>query len=523
MQQFTTHYRDRARLFLHDDQNKWLFTIYVTVKTFIYAWSQMLIYSAALIFQIPWPTAYLWRIHTLVSRLSKIIASDRYNIITAQNLEAKAKWYLGRLERKGDHSEQALELRSAIGLLTGKSSDFIDSQLAIFELQEFRAQLEGARAHNMRILEPHFHILIGIGSTVHLDAYVKAGILNLRPPTRSVILHEPWLRKYAVNPCLLDYWKQYIDIIEDPDKLRLLRPLKRDLAFNVCGPMRCGDQVIPWAHSAVAFVQQKWDDQMRKPLLRLTDEHRMRGASILNSAGVPQDAWFVTMHVREGKFGDHRFKESFRDADVTTYIEAIKAVTERGGWVIRMGDASMTPLPSMPKMIDYATSSFKSDWMDIFLIASARFMIGTSSGPSTVSRAFGVPIAMTNYLQASTLYFGKYDLFLPRLMRHLAGGELLSFDQQMSLPYSAGFSDGMFRNIQRVEVIPNTFNEIRELVEEMLDRCDGRLIYSPRDNELQKQFKHITARNQTLIGLQNTALQCRIGRKFLGDHQALLN
>lgn len=108
-------------------------------------------------------------------------------------------------------------------------------------------------------------------------------------------------------------------------------------------------------------------------------------------------------------------------------------------------------------------------------------------------------------------------------MRHLANRELLSFEQQMSLPYSAGFSDGMFRNIQKVEVIPNTPNEIRELVDEMLERLDGTLTYSLRDSELQNRIKHITASKETLIGLRHTPLQCRIGRHFLRRHEALLN
>lgn len=516
-------FRGQARLFLHKDRNKWLFTIYKVVMNFMATWLQVFFYGAVLVTQIPWPAAYLWRIQNLTNRLSKLIESESYNSKLAENLRVKVGWYLAYLERIGHKSPQASGFRGYIGLLAGNLSEFIEAQLAIFEFQESLAHSVKARAHNTRILEPHFHILVGIGSTVHLDAYVKAGILNLRPPTRSVILHEPWLRKYAVNPCLLDYWKQYIEIVEDEEQLELLRPLRRDLAFNVCGPMRCGDQVIPWAHSAVAFVQQKWDSQMRAPLLQLTDEHRGRGTSALKSVGVAHHEWFVTMHVREGKFGDHRFKESFRDSEAATYIQAIEAVTDRGGWVIRLGDSSTTPLPKMQGVIDYAHSTFKSDWMDVFLLGNARFMIGTSSGPATVSRAFGVPIAMTNYLQASTLYFGQHDIVLPRLMRHLANRELLSFEQQMSLPYSAGFSDGMFRNIQKVEVIPNTPNEIRELVDEMLERLDGTLTYSLRDSELQNRIKHITASKETLIGLRHTPLQCRIGRHFLRRHEALLN
>lgn len=515
--------RGHAREFLHHERNKGLFTLYKVARKLVAVCVLPPLYSAALLLQIPWPAAYFWRVQTLIDKLSQLIESENYNLGSADKLRVRAGWYLEHLERTGHRSPRVMEFRSSISFLSGNTNEFIEAQLAIFDYQETLAQSHQSKAPNLRVLEPHFHILVGIGSTVHLDAYVKAGILNLRPPTRAVILHEPWLRKYAVNPCLLSYWKQYIEIVEDQEQLELLRPFRRDLAFNVCGPMRCGDQIIPWAHSAVAYVQQIWDSQQRAPLLQLTDDHRARGTSLLKSVGLASDEWFVTMHVREGKFGDHRFKELFRDSEPITYIPAIEAVTDRGGWVIRIGDPSTTPLPKLPRVIDYAHSSFKSDWMDVFLLGNARFMIGTSSGPATVSRAFGVPIAMTNYLQASTLYLGQHDIFLPRLMKHLANGELLSFEQQMSLPYSAGFSDGMFRNIQQVEVIPNTPDEIRELIEEMLDRFNGTLMYSLHDSELQNRFKHITANRETLIGLRDTALQCRIGRHFLRRHQALFN
>ncbi|MDP6651393.1 MAG: TIGR04372 family glycosyltransferase [Gammaproteobacteria bacterium] len=62
-----------------------------------------------------------------------------------------------------------------------------------------------------------------------------------------------------------------------------------------------------------------------------------------------------------------------------------KAITDAGGWVMRMGDSTMKPLPTMPQVIDYANSDMKSDWMDVFLCAQCRFVIGTSSGLFTLN------------------------------------------------------------------------------------------------------------------------------------------
>ena len=511
-----------ARILLHDPRFHRVFTVYQTVVGGCRSALRAGLYSMAVSLSIPWPAAYIWHIGKLAERLSINIESIDYNAGYAAKLDAEAIRQLDLLEHFAPNLQATAELRAAFALWAGRTAEWLAIQYQVFDLQENRVRLGGYENQNIRILEPHFHILIGIGSTVHLDAYIKAGILGLRPPSRTVILHEPWLRRYAVNPCMLDYWRKYIDIVEDPVDLQGLRPMRKSLAFSVTGPMQCGTKTIPWGHSAAVYVQERWDSQMQHPLLCLTDEHRMRGMEALKTIGLSEDAWFVALHVREGKFGDHRVAEPYRDADPTTYSEAISAITSCGGWVVRLGDSSMSSLPKMNRLFDYAKSELKSDWMDVFLCAAARFMIGCSSGPATISRAFGVPIAMTNFLPSAALYLSMRDLFLPKLLRRRSGGCAVTFGQQMSLPLSVCVSDGMFRNLYGMEIISNTAQEIRELIEEMMDKLDGTPSNTTEDDNLQKRFKSMTAECETLPGLPGYELQCRIGSKFLSRHSGLL-
>ena len=511
-----------ARILLHDPRFHRVFAVYQYVVGSCRSALRTGLYSLAVSLSIPWAAAYLWNVGKLVDKLSVNIESDNYDAPFGAKLHAEVVSKLDLLERFAPSLKQAIELRGTIALLSGRTAEWLAIQYQVFEFQEYQARLVSVGYPNTRILEPYFHILIGIGSTVHLDAYVKAGILGLRPPSRTVILHEPWLRRYAVNPCLLDYWRKYIDIVEDPAELRKLRPLRTSLGFNVAGPMQCGNKTIPWGHSAAVYVQEQWDRQARPPLLHLTNEHRMRGMQVLKSIGLQENAWFAVLHVREGKFGEHRIAEPYRDADPTTYFEAITAITNRGGWVIRIGDASMTPLPRMDNVWDYATSNLKCDWMDVFLCAAARFMIGTSSGPATISRAFGVPISMTNYLPSAALYLAMRDLFLPKLLRETATGNMVSFERQMSLPLSACVSDGMYKNLYGIEIISNTPQEIRELVEQMMDTLVGKIGSTAEDASLQKRFKLMTAECETLPGLPGFELQCNIGRQFLNRNRYLL-
>lgn len=270
-------------------------------------------------------------------------------------------------------------------------------------------------------------------------------------------------------------------------------------------------------------MQQQWLHQQRTPLLKLTPENVARGRKELRNIGIPEDAWFVTVHIREGNFCRRRFEEPYRDANIKTYFAGFQSVTDVGGWVIRLGDSSMPQLSPMQNVFDYAHRAYKSDWMDVFLSAVARFMIGTSSGISCVSYAFGVPIAMTNYLSTSTPYLDCGSLFLPKLLRRRADDEYVNFRQQMSLPLSIVYSSGMFKNRFGLEVVPNTSEEIPELIIVMLEKLDYVVCYNHEDTGLQNQFRTITAEMETLSGLPGVAVPSRIGRNFLARHKHLLD
>ena len=308
MNRIAIYIKVRVRQYLHDDRNKRFFFVYQAITTTIRDWSHALVYKFSQSLHLPWPAAYLWKAGNLINNLSSLIESDKYDSHSAERLRQEALMILDYVERIATKSPDSLQLRCRLALMTGRTNEFLKLQVQIFESQEAQTELAGTLNHTLRVLEPHFHILVGIGSTVHLDAYVKAGLLGMRPPSRTVVLHESWLRRYAVNPCLLDYWRPFIDIVEDEDQLRTLRPLKKHLAFNVTGPMRCGSTIIPWGHSAAVFVQREWDRQLRKPLLQLADGHRERGLAALQTLGVPRTAWITTLHAREGKFGAHRYK-----------------------------------------------------------------------------------------------------------------------------------------------------------------------------------------------------------------------
>ena len=199
----------------------------------------------------------------------------------------------------------------------------------------------------------------------------------------------------------------------------------------------------------------------------------------------------------------------------------IKAVVDAGGWVVRIGDSSMTPLPEMTHVIDYAHSDAKNDWMDVFLCEQARFFIGTSSGMFGVAAAFGTPLVMTHFLAGQAIYyFSSQDIFITRICQFKSDNRVLSFKEVISPPIGM-FSTQFYYDKFGIEVIENTPEEIRDVVMEMLMRFNGTLKYRQGDEDLQERFKTMIKSCSELYGDKNV-VNARMGKDFLRKYAALL-
>lgn len=138
-----------------------------------------------------------------------------------------------------------------------------------------------------------------------------------------------------------------------------------------------------------------WPAQLREFLpVTLSTSCKAEARALLSQYGLPDGAWFACLHVRESGFHGDEINE--RNATIANYSLLIREITSRGGWVIRMGDKSMTPLPKMEHVIDYPFTSLKSELMDIHLISACRVYIGMTSGIFDVARLFQRPIILTN-------------------------------------------------------------------------------------------------------------------------------
>jgi putative glycosyltransferase (TIGR04372 family) len=190
--------------------------------------------------------------------------------------------------------------------------------------------------------------------------------------------------------------------------------------------------------------------------------------------GVDPKRPIVCAHAREsghwGRTGDPT--HSTKNADISSFIPAIQYLTDNGYQVVRLGDPSMTRMPEMKFVFDYAHSSQKSDFLDLYLLKRSTFLLCTSSGPFTVASMFNVPVLATNWISGHLLPFLPRDIILMKNFKYRGSGKPLSYKDVLDLDYGE-FS---YYNLQRknVEYVDNTPDEILSATKEMLDRLNSK-------------------------------------------------
>jgi putative glycosyltransferase (TIGR04372 family) len=365
----------------------------------------------------------------------------------------------------------------------------------------------------MRFLNQNHGILHRFGETAtQLDPFVKMQKLGWLPaePARLIAPTD-----VVANNSYLDYWSEYVDLVRDPAEIDGLIDLATELRIHTRF-FRTPDGQFVSKMQGQAAVQQAWQQDARPPLLTLRPDHVADGRETMKRIGLPEDAWFTCLHVREpGYLKSHEAElHAFRDADIETYLPAVEAITQAGGYVVRLGDPSMQKLPPLKNVIDYAHSELRGDWLDVYLLGAARFVLGTTSGPTPVAATFGTPVVMTNMVPHGERGPNLNSLFLPKIYtRH--DGRPLSFSEMMEGPNRWLWNGGHLAN-GGLKVIDNTANEIRDVTLEMMARLNGMVTSDPADEKRQDGYKALFNRSDDF----DTG--SRIGQKFIEEHEGLL-
>jgi len=197
--------------------------------------------------------------------------------------------------------------------------------------------------------------------------------------------------------------------------------------------------------------------------LKLPDSYQLKCKEALEKLGLPRDAWFVGLHVRE--------KPDMLDArngDIETYLPAINEVTQTGGWVIRFGTGKMKPLPTLKNVIDLCPDNRNYTKLHFYLLAAAKFLIITTSGPAELAKSFGTKILGTNTTSVgrNILSATPGSIYIPK--RWESKGRKVSYLELITNKEGYAETNLKTKSINGYQVYNNSSEEIRMATREML-------------------------------------------------------
>lgn len=202
------------------------------------------------------------------------------------------------------------------------------------------------------------------------------------------------------------------------------------------------------------------------PYLRLDELDKISARSKLSQLGLPSDVWFVGLHIR-----NHPGPNMTRNQSNENYIPAIREIVSRGGWVIRIGDASMRRLPELPQFIDLAVLGNDTQWLHPYVMSEGKFFIGTMSGPTHMAANFGRPILVTNATAVgrNCLPLSEGSIYIPKFVVNQRGHKL-SYSEQLCSP--AGFGEPDSRKLTNFgfNLEENSPHDILEATRELLSQ-----------------------------------------------------
>lgn len=265
---------------------------------------------------------------------------------------------------------------------------------------------------------------------------------------------------------------------------RVLEPLEHPLFF---APQTHIDSRYPSGYSALI---SRYNVHLER---RVPASDRCLAREWMETLGLPRDANFVTVHVREAGFKAHFHTDghnTFRDADIATYLPAIRYLIQQGFWVIRMGESTVKPLPAMDRAIDYARSPLKSDFLDVVLLAECELLIGSASGLAMVADVFNKPQLFANGIVIYGLPYRPSALWIPKLIwshpehRYLTLAEIIERgigEFHRTQDYTAA----------GLEVHDNSAEEILEATQELDQRTRGQFSSSPEIRAIQQAAQRL--------------------------------
>jgi putative glycosyltransferase (TIGR04372 family) len=175
-----------------------------------------------------------------------------------------------------------------------------------------------------------------------------------------------------------------------------------------------------------------------------------------------------------------------------------------------------------PQIIDYASSSLRSDFADVYLMGNCTAYIGSDSGIAILPLIFKKPVYFINQ-SATLLHIMALYNPLPFLIKNLwclEENKFLTISQMIEkglfgVSLSSDFAQ------KNIEVVENSSEDIVDFVFEIDRRLKAKWEQLPEDEFLQKKLNQILQKSMLKKGIEHSNI--RLGSTFLNKYQNILD
>lgn len=277
------------------------------------------------------------------------------------------------------------------------------------------------------------------------------------------------------NMFLLELWKEKIRFIEGYGAEVL------DICMRIL-------EIIPMGKLNISTSVQGDRDVLgilgrTEPSIKLSKtqmEEGLRQARL--HFGIPEEAKIVVAIVRDSSYLDKTYPgidwsyHNYRDNDIEAYIDGFNKIAGSGYYVLRMGKVVNKPLDTEKlhdRVIDYASSDMRSDFLDVYFAARADFCVSTGTGYDALACVFRKPVLYTDFAPVGHLHTSmKGGLALFKAYVDKETGRRLTLDEI--------FDRGLAFELRKegidargVRLVNNTASEIKHACMEMVDQIEN--------------------------------------------------
>lgn len=321
------------------------------------------------------------------------------------------------------------------------------------------------------------------------DFYIRHKILNL-DIQRQLTLDLFFAGRQVANNQILLMWKRVFPYVFTGFLYRLLHSVEL-VSSRFLGSQR---------HSLICSLNSpQYLLESVPEYLTFSDTEELQGQVGLRAIGIPQGAFFVGLLVR-----DHAYMANFqpkineehsncRNCNIDNFISASKELVRRGYYVIRMGAKVAKPFKTNnKKIIDYASSLHRNEFMDVYIAKNCNFFVSTATGFDIVPNClFNKPAVVLNLTAINDVFeWRRLSVFVAKKYFYFLENRYLSLKEIFDKGLSHLIIDDRIEMESQGEIIcvENSSEEILSTITEAIERLNGTWKSYPEDEELQKRF-----------------------------------